>query len=592
MTTGDYTKLVPLMPPTDEEERYDAYYSRRTLYWDFNVVGKARSFRSLCRRFGVPLRGVRVADVGFGSGAILFEFSRDCALSGVEFSRQAIRRVQTEAIRRGRPHPDLRHWDAASQSLPYADHSLDVVIMSHVLEHFSDDKSLVVEANRVLVPGGWLVVMLPLDDDVPTNNRDHIRRYDEVSARSLLEVNGFEVVGTHLDLSFDNVLHAASIQAHRWPKSARLASATLNLAGGWLPGSERLRIFGPPRNLGIVARARVPDGAPADKQTPRPNLTATGPGAHRSSAIASMKEGVHHALRLAMIRVPERRIWEKAIVRLGHAMPHSRVIQAIGFDMGKSAIDHGADNGMRVALLPNGAKLYVTLEDHAHRTTYTTGLYEPDTTAFLLRLLRPGDTFVDVGANVGYFTCLAAVAGAHVHAFEPNPHVRKLLERSIELNGVEGRCVVNAAALTSTDGSVNLLVSRDKSNCGLSSLWSWPEVGAHDPLSVPAMTLDAYCSHADLSVIRVLKLDVEGAEPDVLRGAANLLEKTPPEYVICEISSRDDGDRSRSVERILRGAGYDPFEIAADGSLRTLDAGWRQRNVCFVARRSGRAFER
>lgn len=93
-------------------DNYDAYYVKRALYWSFNVVGKARPFRRLCRDFGVPASAVRVLDVGFGSGAMLLQFSQHCFLAGLELSQSAIRREQRKTEGRWLQKPDLRLWEA------------------------------------------------------------------------------------------------------------------------------------------------------------------------------------------------------------------------------------------------------------------------------------------------------------------------------------------------------------------------------------------------------------------------------------------------------------------------------------------------
>jgi hypothetical protein len=71
------------------------------------------------------------------------------------------------------------------------------------------------------------------------------------------------------------------------------------------------------------------------------------------------------------------------------------------------------------------------------------GLHESEDMAFVLHLLRPGDVFYDVGANVGSYTLLAATAGARVHAFEPSPPTAARLRRNVALNALEERVQVH-----------------------------------------------------------------------------------------------------------------------------------------------------
>jgi SAM-dependent methyltransferase len=235
---------------------YDAYYSKPVLYWSFNVAGKVRSFRRLARRCGLPLAGVRVLDVGFGAGSMLLQFDTHCTLFGVETSASAVERLGLEARRRGRTVPNLLLWRALDQGLPFLSGSFDVVIMSHVLEHVPDDAHLVEEARRLLTELGYLMVMVPLDDPLWRDNPDHVRVYDLPALIALLQLNGFTVQGYLVDHSVENVfrsLREASWLRHAAAARRRLLGA-LSLACALLPGMERASLFGPPRNLAVIAR--------------------------------------------------------------------------------------------------------------------------------------------------------------------------------------------------------------------------------------------------------------------------------------------------------------------------------------------------
>jgi len=245
--------------PLTDAARNDAYYAKRALYWSFNVVGKARAFRRLCRVFGVPTRGVRVLDVGFGAGAMLLQFGRGCQLTGLEFSSSAIQRLKWKARHRGMQPLDLRMWDARSLGFPFDDAAFDVVVMSHVLEHFPDDRALLVEARRVLAPGGILVLMVPTEDASWRDNSSHLRVYSAPSIRRLVQAEGFTILGMQADHSVDNLFHL--ISTARWlnriPTVRSRLLGALSLTCSLVPAVERVGIFGPPRNLGLVALPRV-----------------------------------------------------------------------------------------------------------------------------------------------------------------------------------------------------------------------------------------------------------------------------------------------------------------------------------------------
>ena len=120
---------------------------------------------------------------------------------------------------------------------------------------------------------------------------------------------------------------------------------------------------------------------------------------------------------------------------------------------------------------------------------------------FLVSRFRPGEVFVDVGANVGAYSLRAASQGMSVHSFEPNPENVKVLERNSEINGLSIN--MHACALGSSEGSASLAPNRGASRI----------TDAGD-LEVPVRTLDSFhLPRADL-----LKMDVEGYELEVIRG--------------------------------------------------------------------------
>ncbi|MBK9263353.1 MAG: FkbM family methyltransferase [Polyangiaceae bacterium] len=144
----------------------------------------------------------------------------------------------------------------------------------------------------------------------------------------------------------------------------------------------------------------------------------------------------------------------------------------------------------------------------------------------LPRLLEPGATFVDVGANVGVYS----IAAAHfvgptgrVVAFEPTEEARSLLEASARRNGFEW-LVIRSEALSDHVGRAELFFDDETELASLSHSTS----GAARSVSVPLNTLDAV--HADLGLGRtnLLKIDVEGAEEAVLRGAREFLAASEP----------------------------------------------------------------
>jgi FkbM family methyltransferase len=170
-------------------------------------------------------------------------------------------------------------------------------------------------------------------------------------------------------------------------------------------------------------------------------------------------------------------------------------------------------------------------------------LYEPETSQFVVGTLRPGDTFVDVGAHVGYFGLLAAtVVGptGRVACVEPNAENFARLRHNVDLNGFTHVSTI-AAAAADRDGTMEFHVNLD--NDGGHALW---DVGHHafnansriSPCvrEVQVVQLDSVLAAEGLPTPRILKIDAEGAELHVLRGARGLLTNDPIPFVICEVN--------------------------------------------------------
>ncbi|MCE9591249.1 MAG: FkbM family methyltransferase [Planctomycetes bacterium] len=162
------------------------------------------------------------------------------------------------------------------------------------------------------------------------------------------------------------------------------------------------------------------------------------------------------------------------------------------------------------------------------------GLYEIDTARLLRRLLRPGDHFVDAGANVGYFTMLAARRvgpTGRVDAFEPQPDNRARLLAHLQRNGLSDSVRVHAPALSDREGQAVIHAPDDPGhNHGESSLFVSPGVKSRDT-AVPTARMDAVLAGASP---RLVKMDVEGAEPLVIAGMRGLLAGDRPPMIVME----------------------------------------------------------
>jgi FkbM family methyltransferase len=148
------------------------------------------------------------------------------------------------------------------------------------------------------------------------------------------------------------------------------------------------------------------------------------------------------------------------------------------------------------------------------------GTYEPEQTRRFLQSIRPGETVLDVGAHVGYYALLAARrvgASGTVVAFEPDPRNGGFLARHAAVNGC-GNVRIERAAVAGQAGTARFAAG---SGSGTGHL------AAAGALEVPVVTLDGYCGEHGLAPAAI-KIDVEGAELQVLRGGERTLAEHRP----------------------------------------------------------------
>jgi FkbM family methyltransferase len=168
------------------------------------------------------------------------------------------------------------------------------------------------------------------------------------------------------------------------------------------------------------------------------------------------------------------------------------------------------------------------------------GLHEFADMAFVLHFLRAGDMFADVGANVGSYTILASgVIGCRTVAFEPDPAAAAALERNVSLNKIAERVELRIAAVGRRDGEVRFSIGLDTENHVLSGSDATGR-------SVPMQSLDRALFGNDRVPI-LIKMDVEGHEAEVLRGARALLREPRLKGILTESRSPDVVEMLRSV---------------------------------------------
>lgn len=208
-----------------------------------------------------------------------------------------------------------------------------------------------------------------------------------------------------------------------------------------------------------------------------------------------------------------------------------------------------------------------------------TAPYEPEVKALMKRVLRPGDTFVDVGANRGIHTAPAAKfvgETGRVIAIEPGENILpELRKATAELPQV--KIVERPAWSHEMDATFFLCPDNADGN----AMWDpaeWP--GPHNPRSkeekhpvaMRTTTLDAVINQEQgfFEAPRLIKIDCEGAEQRILEGASHLLETYKPPFIVAELHELGLGKlgcSQQSLRAFMEGRGYSTFTIAADGSM-------------------------
>lgn len=218
-----------------------------------------------------------------------------------------------------------------------------------------------------------------------------------------------------------------------------------------------------------------------------------------------------------------------------------------------------------VVRLKDGSRLLVDGTSQTGRIAFATGSYEPRTTALIRASVRPGDTVVDVGANIGYFSIVAARAvgaAGRVLAFEPVPAVRHALMENLGLNGV-GAVEVRDEALSRQSGEVSFFVGPAQ-DTGLGSLRALQH---GTQIRVQQRRFDDIFDRQ--SRVALVKIDVEGGELGVLQGMEECLRRDRPEIVL-EVTDeflRALGASAEQLHRFLSDLGYYMWMIPEEGPL-------------------------
>lgn len=245
-------------------------------------------------------------------------------------------------------------------------------------------------------------------------------------------------------------------------------------------------------------------------------------------------------------------IWQKIVV---HVVATLDKVRLRNFNSARLITLHHKDTTFSLYISPENG----FIDKHI----FLYGVYEPFMLDIIKAHLKPGMTFVDIGANIGQHTMYAAMlVGKHgsVHSFEPIPKIYNQLISSKEANNLSDRVHANNSALGNRTENLKLYVSE---NIGGSSLVNQEE--SKEEIDVSVVYGDDALLH--LPSAHMIKIDVEGYELEVLEGIEKSLLKHRPIILIeysGEFYNKQSSDHGRKILDLLTRTSYKLFDIEDD----------------------------
>lgn len=217
-------------------------------------------------------------------------------------------------------------------------------------------------------------------------------------------------------------------------------------------------------------------------------------------------------------------------------------------------------NHIALARLYTGQKIYVDTRDTSLAPhIMIDGVWEAPTTRAIATLLAEDDIFFDVGANFGYYSCIAATRlnkrpqAITIHAFEPNPQLTPLLTKTFNINGFEPYARINAVGVSDKAGHLDLHTPEALwGSTSFSKDHATVHSGKTTSVRVPVITLDDYYHEHKLPRVDLIKIDVEGFEDHVYAGMAHIIKANPQLRIVMEFTFDAYQDEARFFKQLGR----------------------------------------
>jgi FkbM family methyltransferase len=222
----------------------------------------------------------------------------------------------------------------------------------------------------------------------------------------------------------------------------------------------------------------------------------------------------------------------------------------------------------RVIKTDQGFVVQGDVAEYIHSCLYLFGIWEQCITRFVTERLKPGDCFIDIGANIGYYSLLSAsLVGktGRVLAVEASPRTYADLVRNLQLNGVTNVRAVNFAA-SESPGELDLFEAPEDSRGVTTTSATWAKQ-THCKFAgkVQSLPMKMMVNKEELRTARVIKIDVEGAEWDVCKGLMPVLpELRSDAEIILEVTPSEIESQGHQCSELIRGfteIGFFPYVI-------------------------------
>lgn len=207
-----------------------------------------------------------------------------------------------------------------------------------------------------------------------------------------------------------------------------------------------------------------------------------------------------------------------------------------------------------ITMLGKDLKVRIYPYDFIGGEIYVNGIFEKAEAKFVTKFLKPGMVFFDIGANFGQYTLFGAKCvgpNGKVHSFEPSNRMFAELTFNVGINGFSDICILNNVALSNKEGIARL--SKYENGCEV-----YGSLGNQNRLSdsfilgyeeVKTVTIDSYIQRHNINHVDFVKMDIEGAELLVLKGANELLNRADSPTIVLEMADiNTDGFGYKAIE--------------------------------------------